>query len=445
MKSQYVPAVVLVGVGLVFGTECGAATSLNLAESLADTKAKLAAHAGVTNILALGDSLTYQSQSWLPVFRGLMAAEHGNAGAGYQGFSLWTGGGFNAGWTMGRINQDTIPHHSLDGLWAGAETAGRTAYLDAWEGSIELQYLVQPGGGRIQVENYAHQVIGVIDTQADAQGLGTFTHDFGAEQKRLWFRTLDDKPVTIMGENNVRDDAGVRIHRAANGGWGVNNFLQRDATFDQQVELMNPDLIMIWLGQNDQAYNRTTYAARLNLLVDRLQAAVPDAEIVLVGTRKANSWLSRMAGAMEDVAQARGLGYVDLYHTAGDQAYYTAQGMLQADGIHFSQLGGNYIGQLMYDVFVNEGANLVEGVLGDFNEDGQVTLSDVVGFRSALIGEGLAAHYGDVSEDGEITLSDIPYFRAALASGGGTATAVPEPGGLVVMGVAGLWMRRRRR
>ncbi|MCC7145644.1 MAG: PEP-CTERM sorting domain-containing protein [Phycisphaeraceae bacterium] len=429
--------------------QAGAAVQLNLHQALADTKAVLAS-GGQANIVAIGDSLTLENTSWVPVFRREMQALYGNAGRGYQGFSQWSGGNFvySSGWIGPKVNTDPSPHHSLDGLWNGATTANQSATFDSLAGAgatVELQYMTGPGYGRIEVADAAHNVLTIIDTNNTQESLGTWQYQFPTGQSRLWIKTLDDKPATILGMNNINQTPGARVHRVADGGWGVNNYIQRDWTFDAQLQNVDPDLIFVWIGQNDQAYNRTTYAARLNLLVDRLQATAPTAEIVLVGTKKGNTWLPNMVGAMEDVALARGLGFVDLYHTAGDAAFYQAQGYLQADKVHFSSTGGEYIGQLMFQkVFMEEGVNLQAGMLGDFNEDGLMTLSDVDGFRKALAGQGLTAHYGDVNEDGLITLSDIDPFKTRLLAGAGGAM-IPEPGavGLLALGFAAIFHRRR--
>src|ERR1051325_48399 len=74
--------------------------SVNLSQTLAKTKAKLAA-GQQADILVLGDSLSYAEGNWLPNFRTLLQSHYGDAGAGYQPYSMWTGGGVNIGWSGG--------------------------------------------------------------------------------------------------------------------------------------------------------------------------------------------------------------------------------------------------------------------------------------------------------------------------------------------------------
>ena len=70
------------------------------------------------------------------------------------------------------------------------------------------------------------------------------------------------------------------MNRAANGGYGVNNFLNRDFSFDSITESIDPQLVMIMLGQNDQVfgYTETQYATLLQQLVTRIRTDLPNSE-----------------------------------------------------------------------------------------------------------------------------------------------------------------------
>jgi lysophospholipase L1-like esterase len=350
---------ILVSSNVVFAD---APPSLNLAAAFADTKATLAA-GGQANIVVLGDSLSFRPGSYLPVFTSRLQQTYGNAGAGYQGFSLWTGTAFNNGWLRTGINADNAPHHSLDGLWSrhdGVTTHPNTAVVRPSGDHVRLQYLSQPGGGTFKIRHGDHGgVVTTIDTDGPASAVQTFDYRLEAGQTQYTIEPSADGPVTILGQNNINDNPGVRVHRGANGGWGVNNFLQRDSTFDQQLGLLNSDLVMVWIGQNDQAYERSSYASRINELVDRLQSSAPSAEIVLIGTYdQGTPKLAQLVEGMADVAQARGVGFINLHGTAGNAAFFNSRGFLD-DGVHFSSAGGEYMGNFLYNAFVTDGASLV--------------------------------------------------------------------------------------
>jgi hypothetical protein len=125
---------------LSIGPICAATPlKLNLAASFAPAKAKIAA-GGQADIMMIGDSLEFNV---LPYFQQDMHGHYGDAGAGYQGFSLWSGAGQDAGWTQGVINLDSDPHMSLDGLWSST-TARTTASFQQSNQTIQLQYSPSP-------------------------------------------------------------------------------------------------------------------------------------------------------------------------------------------------------------------------------------------------------------------------------------------------------------
>lgn len=329
---------------------------------------------GVGSIAVIGDSLSFRPGSWLYPFEDALQSTYGNAGAGYEGFSFQTGGGFDAGWTMGLINTDTAPHQSLDGLWGSTSAATTCSYQpidgrgNAVSQSYTLQYVTQPGGGSFH-QFYFQPVNGtyqettsspVIST-GGAQGLGTITFAANNTQGAPWYRTTGDGPVTILGQTMTTGQPGAIINRIANGGWGVNNFLERDWTFDTQFKLMSPDLVFVWLGQNDQAYQTANaYAADIEKLVNRIKSDTPSAKICLVGTYDQGSpALPRLVDGMYEASAAEDVGFLNVYSTAGDAQFFQNSGYLD-DGVHFSTAGGNYVGNFMFDAFQTDGASLPE-------------------------------------------------------------------------------------
>jgi len=349
---------------LASASGAGATTSLNLSSALADTKAKLQSEQ-VANIMVIGDSLSLRDGSYLPYFEQLMKSRYGDAGAGYQAYSFWTGGGFDLGWTFGFVNADTPPHYGLDGMWASSSSAPwppnhTGGFLNARSSTVQVHYVAKPGGGSFRVDPVSVGTVATLNCDSPVNEVRTFEYTFNGTFPRIWFQPLGNGQIVILGQNNIIQGAsGVRIHRAANGGWGVGNFLQRNWTFDQQVGLVEPDLIMIWLGQNDGAlYNRTTYAIALNNLVNRLNASAPSAEVVLIGTYNSGvPQLANLVGAMQDVATARGIGFINLYEAAGDYQFFIDNPYLD-DGVHFTHAGGRYLGRVLFNAFESDGKTL---------------------------------------------------------------------------------------
>lgn len=344
--------------------------TLNLAQTLRDTKTMLAS-GQPADIVVLGDSLSFRPGTYLPTFTTLLQNRYGNAGAGYQGMSLWSGGGFNAGWLYTGLNTDNAPYHSLDGLWNrydGVAPWPNQAIITPNGNNVQIQYLKQPGGGSFLVRRGEYgDVVANISTDGPT-GIGTLYHTLAPEDTKYTIEPTGGGSFTILGHNNISPNSpGVRVHRAANGGWGVNNFLRRDWTFDRQLQLLGTDLVMVWIGQNDQAYTAATYQSAINLLVDRVQAAVPSAEVLLIGTYNQGSEpLAGLVEGMAQVAQSRGVGFINLYQAAGTPQFFQDNGYLD-DGVHFSAAGGVYMGNLLYNAFVTNGRSIDPSLPRDYN------------------------------------------------------------------------------
>lgn len=356
---------------LAFGGGAHADPFLNLTDAFADTK-QILANNGTANIVVLGDSLTYQVNSYLPHFRELMQNRYGNAGAGYKGFSLWTGAGFNdMGWDKTGLDIDKEPHHSLDGLWDASNdepswitgNSNEAVYnLDVSSDRVEFHYIKKPNGGRFNLTQWngnSGNYLTQIDTFSNDRFVETYGYTFPPGTHRKFMITpMGDGWATILGANNIIDAPGVRIHRGANGGWGIDNFLHRNYSFDDQLQLLDTDLVMVWIGQNDQTTHfQYQYEPKLRQLVNRLKTTLPDAEIVLISSWNSATTMQRISDAMEAVAAQESVGFINIFETAGDRDFFESNNYLK-DNIHFGHWGGQYIGQLLFDAFETNGASL---------------------------------------------------------------------------------------
>lgn len=340
--------------GLVASAAGAAPLTLNLPQTFADTRNILAAN-GAADIVVLGDSLSFRPGTYVPPLTQLLQHDYGNAGAGYQDFSVFTGATISSTWISGPINQDPPPHRGLAGLWSQA-SGGGSGNMQPLNTRFELHYLKQPGGGRFtpQVRTAGGEMrrLPVVNTNDTGIGVGVWTYDRSPQDFTLDFQVEAGQNVTLLGANHAfPGSSGIRVHRAANGGFGVNNFLNREASFDGQLSALGAELIMVWLGQNDQGFTQQQYTAQMGLLVDRLQLAAPGAEILLIGTTDQGA--APLAGLVEgvaDLAAQRGLGFINLYALAGDYQFLQSNGYLD-DGVHFSTAGGQYIANILFSYF----------------------------------------------------------------------------------------------
>lgn len=429
------------------GSSAFAAATLNLDTALADTKAVLSG-GGQANILVLADSLSFYPGNWLTYFRQSMQAQYGDAGYGYQAFSPDTNAVFSDGWLLGKRKFDIEPHWDMEGLWGHADTAGLSATWNLVGPAIEMRYVAGPGRGRVNIRDADGALIAELDTAAAVDHVATWTYQFptGATQT-LQFETLDDAPLTILGANNTPldpDAPGVRLHQAANPKWGIDEFLRRNWTLEEQVQYLQPDLIMLWIGGNDTDYShRTTgYRTKIQNLITRIAAVAPDAEWLLFGTTRMTEKRQIVTDAIGELAAAQGYGWINIHDVAGDQAFYMANNYFY-DGEHFSAAGGQYANSIIFDAFLNEGTGLVEGVEGDYSGDGLVNTEDINAFIAALGGDAAGVRYGDLNWDFAINTEDINPFIAMLTGGGGGAI-IPEPATATPLMLGAMVLRRRR-
>lgn len=389
---------------------------------------------GGAHFLVLGDSLS--RKGWTQPFTAQWQALWGNGGAGYQGLSYHNNGGFNGGvWDVHNIAEDREPHSAVDGLW-GQTTAGirsgvsTTAVLTPWQpGPFDLHYQAQPGGGRFQVleDTPSGRVLRTtIDTEAGASTVATW---HGTAAGRLVFQPLDEgKPVKIFGiVGNSTDGHGLRVDRAATDAWSTQNFVQRDATFDQQVSLLGPDLAFIALGANDGANGLPAgYGQRLEAIADRLLADQPDVKIVLMPPYQFNSTAtnSSLTDVAIEIAARRGFGLINQYDTLGTHDFFVANNFLR-DNIHWNDAGSAYVANVITNALLTFGRSL-DNPNADVTGDLTVNLGDFSVLKENFGRTMATMAQGDITRDAKVDLSDFSAMKRGFGAVH-AAMAVPEP------------------
>ena len=471
-EARFIALLVLMG---LFLPTAEASDSLNLADALSVVKSDLAA--GQTgNVVVLGDSLSVRPGSYIYPLRQMLQNQYGDAGTGWQGMSLQTGAAFDSfgqAWgNSGLIDADVAPYRSLDGLWATSSTGPYNppsqplvydgAFQFAQDQHVQVQYVTGPGGGSFEML-LPDKTTQVVHTAAPTNGIGTidYTYDssLAGTDRHFWYQPLGDGPVTILGENNTTGKPGLVFHQAANGGWGVRNFLQRDYTFDSQLKLIHPDLLMIWLGQNDQDLAAAgQFETKMGQLVDRLQADLPSSKILLVSSYDTgSSAMSVEAAADQDLASSRHLGFLNVYNLAGTADYLQSQGYL-ADGVHPTDAGGQYLATLLYQEWETNGQRQL---VGDANHDGAVGYDDLLTLADNYGRANATWAQGDFDGDGKVDFNDLlllvrdygqsltssqmaqlsPEFRADVRQ---AYADLPEPTAVTIVGPVALFLLYRR-
>lgn len=342
--------------------------TLNLETTYSALRAEM--NAGGGTIMCIGDSLTYRQGGFFDNFQNLVQSEYGNGGAGYQGFSRWQGAGVNPNWIEGQINQDSSPHRGLDGMWLSHETPTTTsAYIVPKNTLCELIYVAGPQQSSFL---FVPSVGGASTVNANDTEGNIAIHVFNSlPNAQSWVYPAVNGYTTLLGVNNLSGGAGPILHRSANGGWGVNNFLQRDFTFDKICQYFDPDLYIIMLGQNDGGMGQAVYESKLSQLRARLTSSNPDCRILYVSSYNSGgpNGLEHSL-AMRTVAEQRADGFIDLYTVGGTHQYFLNNGYLDPDGLHFSPAGGSYVSNIVFNALETYGNSLIICDSIDFNQDG---------------------------------------------------------------------------
>lgn len=347
----------------------------------------------------LGDSLTLREGTFYDPLRSSIQARLGSGGPGWQSCSVWTGWGFDPGWVRGQINDDSVPHLSTDGLWAQMASASTTGWarIDPSPGTTRVQ-LVLNGSGSVGVWNTItnqttfHSAPGVIDIAATG---------------RLWIQPQANGAVTVLGALCTNNLAGAVLSRGANGGWGVSNFLQRDATFEQVLDIVGPKLVWVTLGQNDTPdYAPGEYVTAMRLLVTRIKAACPNAGIVLCSSYDSGSQaIARLCDEVYEAAVQEGVGFVNLWAAGGPYSHFVSHNYLD-DGIHFSPQGGVYVAGILDQAIQTHGRSL-RWCSGDVNQDGATDGADLSVMLSSFSDGVEAWESGDLNGDGVVNGADL--------------------------------------
>lgn len=312
---------------------------------------------GQAKILCIGDSWVYGMADRLRV---KLQALYGSAGPGFQQFVALASYGFGGGiWTRSGTWTDVdqtaaaygpgVQHmSSVDIATPAAVSVVATA------NTMTIHYGKQAGGGsfRFRVDAGGWTT---VDTDAAAAyatevigSLSTASHTLEIEV------TVAGAGVILVGVDCALSANGVRINWCGNGGASAESFSQVDETiWSDAITALTPDVVIILLGTNDHSGNvlPATFATRINAVVDRIQAALPLTDIVLLAPSD-NGLSGRTYTVSEYVDELRGIGVaqdaavVDAYMNVGPYADGNSRA-LYANTSHPNDAGYDLLAQLL--------------------------------------------------------------------------------------------------
>ena len=251
---------------------------------------------GVTRILHYGDS-PVTADSITADMRSLLQQRFGDAGHGFVLVSKpWAWYGHRgvelkgAGWriqpaTQGERAKDGL--HGLGGVaFEGGPGARSTIRLESEPAWVEVSYLARPGGGAFSLHS-GEQTVGTVQTEAEQTQPAWSRFPLPPHARELAVQ-VDSGTVRLFGLSFEANRSGVIYNSLGLNGGQVQVIVRffDAAHWTAQLQHQRPDLVILNYGTNESVYPKyldTYYAGELRSVIQRVQAAVPHASILVMG------------------------------------------------------------------------------------------------------------------------------------------------------------------
>lgn len=227
-----------------------------------------------------------------------------------------------------------------------------------------VDYLEQPGGGKIQVKVDGAEVE-VIDTRAEAPKGAIKIYPVPDGQHELEVRALTAN-ARAFGVWMERDGPGVVLDAIGIQGCRI-RFLDQsdDVHFAEQLKLRSPSLTVFQYGMNEsedgELYPLDQYEATMKALLAQVRRALPQASCLLVGPMdradktgdvyKSRPVIPKLAAIQRKVAGEVGCAYWDTLGAMGGfgaMGVWAPRGLGGADLAHPSSAGAEVLGNWIY-------------------------------------------------------------------------------------------------
>jgi len=345
---------------------------LNIKTATADWLADLEA-GGVGHYAVIGDSISFRNDTYVWYLRDDLEARFGSGGDGYLALGVgfkhrdgtnnrrpgldFRGSTTWREWSDASGPRDDLGLRAVDGIYTRIGATGWFE-VDIFGPAATLHYVREVGAGVIRVEVNG-ETVGEVDASLDSGDpqLGTFFFETGEADPEqtstvrfsLVGATSDDPQWTqLNGLVMTGHNPGARFSRLARGGVGPEEFMRTPpGIFADTLESIDPDMVIVMLDHVDLG----AYEASLNILVDRVEDAVPGAEIVLISHHHFKENLEIDADILVAMADERGHGFINLFDLHTGRDHLEELGFL-IDGVHLTGEGGSWFGQYINDALL---------------------------------------------------------------------------------------------
>jgi lysophospholipase L1-like esterase len=333
-------------------------------------------HGGTVRVLHYGDSPTTGDLITSDA-RSLFQKQFGDGGAGFVLIAKPWAWYFHRGvemdsskWTID-VAGDTQVKDGLHGL-GGASfqgSPGAVANFTVKDGqrAAEVAFLKQPEGGAFTFEADG-MPLGAVETAADDRQPAWASFELPAGTKKFTVRVESGK-VRLYGVEFSKSRPGVLY--SSLGVNGANITLLGHAFngphWAAQLRHYRPDLVVLAYGTNESGFPKfvdSTWGAEMKNVVKRLQAALPEASILLMspmdrgvrndrGEIETIDALPRLVKIEARVADETGVAFFNTFQAMGGEGtmarWYAAEPRLVgADYIHPMPAGAKIVGELLY-------------------------------------------------------------------------------------------------
>jgi len=320
------------------------------------------AHTDTVRVLQFGDSHT-AADMFTGEARRVFQEQFGNGGIGYSyaghpfaGYRiLGSNRSQSTGWkTQGnKFLQLGNGQTGLGGISISTERAGEWVTLDAPCTTLELEYLQQPGGGRLQFTDNGGLPV-EIETDAPEAGPGTFSYPCPEGDHHFEVTTEESAPVSLLGW--VATQPGVTWESIGINGAEAPLILKWDQTlFSRYLKDNSPALIVLAYGTNEaasSAWDEESYQQAFASIIDTIHGYVPESSILVVGPSDRSiaqhrAWhpfagTDKIVRAQRSVCRTHGCAYWDQRERMGGlgaMQEFVYAGWAQPDHTHFTGEG----------------------------------------------------------------------------------------------------------
>lgn len=342
----------------------------------------------VTRILHYGDSPTTGDLITSDA-RALLQKQFGDAGAGFvliaQPWAWYYHRGVEmdaANWKIDVAGVGELKDgmHGLGGA-SFRGSAGSVAHWklkDAGQRRVDIAFLAQPGGGSFSLEADGMEIgsagtssgeTASGETASDETAPGFISFDLPAGSREVTLRVTDGH-VRLYGVEFRKKSAGVIYSSLGINGANI-TVLSRSfngAHWAAELRHYNPSLVVLAYGTNesgDPGFVGSTWAKELNVAVRRVQAALPEASILLMspmdrggkndlGEIETVPALPRLVEIESRVAEEMGVAFFNTFEAMGGSGTMarwsaTQPRLVGADFIHPLPAGAKIVGELLYN------------------------------------------------------------------------------------------------